>query len=972
MSNDLIDRAMSRLPTALREQVGEWLSDYMELTDLPDSDLALQSLPLVWSCSPFVARTCLRDPDLLPDLIRSGDLETAYAEGDMAERLTQRLQDVDGEDALNIQLRQFRSREMVRIAWRDLAGWVRLDETLHDLSMLAEASIDAALRGLQPIVQKRYGLPRAADGEEATFFVLGMGKLGGQELNYSSDIDLIFGYSEPGETDGPKTIANEEYFTRLGRKLINSLNAQTVDGFVFRVDMRLRPYGESGPLVMCSDQLETYYESQGREWERYAMVKARIVGGDREAGDALLVRLRPFIYRRYLDYGALDSLRNMKGMIAREVERKGLEDNIKLGAGGIREVEFIGQVFQLIRGGREKQLQLRRIVPVLEYLGEHGALPGFAVRGLLEGYDFLRRSENRLQAINDQQVHDLPEDPVDRLRLALGMGFERWDEYHAALSNLRRHVHDHFEQVFNAPQAEDAATVHETPEIGDVWAQEDAEAAVTIFRENRFEDPEQADKRLRSFREGSHCRALTDNGRERLDRLMPLLLGAVSGAEGPDATLARILDLLEAIVRRTTYLSLLVEHPMALSQLVKLCSASPWIARHLSRYPVLLGELLDPRTLYAPLKRAALVRELRERLDEYPENDLEQQMEVLRQFKQANTLRVAAADVSGVTPLMVVSDYLTDIAEVVLAEVLDLAWKYLEGRHGRPGCVVDGEAVQPGFGIIAYGKLGGLELGYGSDLDLVFIHDSRGDKQQTDGERIVDNNVFFVRLAQRVIHILGATMAGGVLYEADTRLRPSGRAGLLATSLQAYADYQRGKAWTWEHQALVRARSVTGDPELAKGFEAVRREILLRPRDSATLRTEVREMRERMRGTKGSRNADQFDLKQDRGGIADIEFMVQYGVLSGARKAPRLLRYTDNIRLLGELSESGWLSRDEAGLLADAYRAYRSRVHRAMLQEKSAVIAADDLTETRDAVAALWQRLMVDGEDEQPTGSPGP
>lgn len=961
VSNDLIDRAMSRLPTALREQTGEWLSDYMELAELPDSDLALQSLPLVWSCSPFVARSCLRQPELLLELVQSEDLETSYRPGQMAERLNGWMEGVDDEDALNAQLRRFRRREMVRIAWRDLAGWVRLEETLLDLSALAEVCIDGALHWLQPVLRERYGIPRTAEGDEAGFYVLGMGKLGGQELNYSSDIDLIFGYTLPGETDGRKVVTNEEYFTRLGRKLINSLNAQTVDGFVFRVDMRLRPYGESGPLVMSSDQLETYYESQGREWERYAMVKARTVAGNREAGEALLASLRPFVYRRYLDYGALDSLRNMKTMIAKEVKRKGLEGNIKLGAGGIREVEFIGQAFQLIRGGREKQLQQRRIVPVLGYLGEQDALPGFAVRGLLEGYDFLRRSENRLQAIDDQQTHDLPDDPVDRMRIALGMGFERWEDYHQTLSKVRRHVHDHFEQVFTAPQAQDAVAPHEVPEVGDVWLQvPEGDAAEAILRENGFEDPAGALKRLKAFREGSHCRALSEKGHARLNRLMPLLLGAVAGVDGPDATLARLLNLLEGIVRRTVYLSLLVEHPMALSQLVKLCSASPWIARHLSRYPVLLDELLDPRTLYAPLKRGALTRELRERLDEHPEDDLEQQMEVLRQFKQANTLRVAAADVSGVTPLMVVSDHLTDIAEVVLAEVLEIAWRHLESRHGRPGCTVDGERVQPGFAIIAYGKLGGLELGYGSDLDLVFLHESQGENQMTDGPRPVDNTMFFVRLAQRVIHILGATMAGGVLYEADTRLRPSGRAGLLATSLQAFAEYQREKAWTWEHQALVRARYVSGDPELGKRFEAVRKEILLRPRDNATLRTQVREMRERMRSSKGSRDRDVFDLKQDRGGIADIEFMVQYGVLSGARKTPTLLRYTDNIRLLAELSASGWLGRNEAGLLADAYRAYRARVHRATLQEKSAVVAAGELGELREAVAALWQRLMME------------
>ena len=962
MPSDLIDRAMSRLPSVLREQAGQWLSDYMELGGLPESDLLRQSLPAVWSCSPFVARCCLRDHAMLNDLVESGDLETAYQEGDLAKRLRARLEDVEDTEALDARLRQFRRREMVRIAWRDLAGWVSLDETLIDLSNLAEVCIDGALRHHQRNLKARYGTPRAADGEESLFYVIGMGKLGGQELNYSSDIDLIFGFSEPGKTDGERSVDNEQYFTRLGQRLINSLNAQTVEGFVFRVDMRLRPYGESGPLVMTSDQIENYYESQGREWERYALVKARAVGGNREAGEALLDSLVPFVFRRYLDFGALENLREMKAMIAKEVERRGLHDNIKLGAGGIREVEFIGQAFQIVRGGREKQLQQRRIMPVLEYLGQTGSLPGFVVRGLMEGYDFLRRSENHLQAIDDKQTHELPEDNADRLRLAFGMGYETWDEYHERLDTHRRHVREHFDQVFASPQVEDEPTPHETPEVGDVWAQSlDAEQALNVLGDNGFEDPEEAWKRVQTFREGSHCRALSDTGHTRLDRLMPLLLGAVAHTDNPDQTLARLIDLLEAIVRRTVYISLLAERPMALSQLVKLCSASPWIARLITRMPVLLGELLDPRSLYAPLKRDALAGELRERLQELPRDDLEQRMEVLRQFKQVNTLRVAAADIAGVTRLMVVSDLLTDIAEVVLAEVLDLAWYHLEQRHGRPTCVVDGETLEPGFAIIAYGKLGSLELGYGSDLDLVFLFDSRGERQMTDGERTVDNNVFFVRLAQRIIHILGATTAGGVLYEADLRLRPSGKAGLLASSLSAYEDYQREEAWTWEHQALVRARFVAGDAELGERFREVRREILTMERDVEKLREEVRDMRERMRGQKADKDDSVFDLKQGRGGIADIEFMVQYGVLSGARKAPTLVRYTDNIRLLGELSESGWLSPDDAGLLADAYRTYRARVHRATLQEKPATVPATELRETRDAVAAVWDRLMGNG-----------
>ncbi|MCH8507102.1 MAG: bifunctional [glutamate--ammonia ligase]-adenylyl-L-tyrosine phosphorylase/[glutamate--ammonia-ligase] adenylyltransferase, partial [Ectothiorhodospiraceae bacterium] len=602
-SRDLIDRAMSRLPETLRSQTSDWIADYLQIAELPDSDLALQSLPMVWSCSPFVARSCLRSPELLSDLVDSRDLETAYPEEAFGGRLQDALAGVEDEEGLAVALRRFRNREMVRIAWRDLAGWAGLEETLRELSDLADACIDGALGYLDGVLRARYGVPRDADGQPVSFYVLGMGKLGGRELNYSSDIDLIFGFSASGETDGDRRQANEQYFTRLGQKLIRALDAQTVEGFVFRVDMRLRPYGDAGPLVMTTDQLETYYESQGREWERYAMIKARVVAGDQEAGGELLAMLRPFIYRRYLDYGALEQLRDMKAMIAKEVERKGMEHNIKLGLGGIREIEFVGQAFQLIRGGRERGLQLRSILRVLEYLGQHNALPGYAVRELMEGYDFLRRTENRLQAMEDKQTHTLPDDPRHRLRLAVSMGFDRWQDFEERLVDVRRRVHDHFDQVFAAPQAE-AEAPHEPrddPQLGDIWHDDvTGERAEALLEKNGFGDGAEVLKRLIAFRQGSHCRALSSNGRTRLDRLMPLLMGAISAADQPDATLARVLDLLEAIVNRTVYIALLVEHPMALSQLVKLCSASPWIARHLSRYPVLLDELLDTRPLYAP------------------------------------------------------------------------------------------------------------------------------------------------------------------------------------------------------------------------------------------------------------------------------------------------------------------------------------------------------------------------------------
>ncbi|MDN5849038.1 MAG: bifunctional [glutamate--ammonia ligase]-adenylyl-L-tyrosine phosphorylase/[glutamate--ammonia-ligase] adenylyltransferase, partial [Nitrococcus sp.] len=771
----------------------------------------------------------------------------------------------------------------------------------------------------------------------------------------------IFSYPEPGHTDSSRRLSNEEFFTRLGRQLIAALDEQTADGQVYRVDMRLRPYGQSGPLVMSFNGMEIYYEHQGREWERYALIKARVVGGDHDRGRQLLEHLAPFVYRRYLDYGALESLRAMKTLVAREVERKGLEQNIKLGRGGIREVEFIGQVFQLIRGGQERALRRRGLLPVLDRLAEQGQLPRFARDELSEAYRFLRRIENRLQMMDDRQTHDLPIDALDRRRLAHAMGYAEYDALQHRLEAWRQKVHEHFDQVFMAPQGEDGGD-KEQADLADVWlGKADAEEAVERLYAAGFQEPAKAREQLNALHESYSCRALSAQGRSRLDRLMPMLVRAVGAGHYPDTTLPRVLRLLESIARRTAYLALLNEHPLALSQLVQLCAGSLWIARLLTRHPVLLDELLDPRTLYAPLGRDALQRELSQRLDNAPGADLEQRMEVLRHCKQANSLRVAAADITGAVPLMVVSDYLTDIAEVIIEAVLSLAWRDVSARYGQPSGCVDGELVQQGLVIVAYGKLGSIELGYGSDLDLVFIHEARGEEQLTDGARRVDNSVFFARLVQRIIHILSTPTAGGILYAVDTRLRPNGKAGLLTSSLEAFAHYQLHQAWTWEHQALVRARVVAGSPQLAEEVNAIRHQVLMRRRDTQSLRREVTQMRARMRGEKAVDQPGTFDLKQDRGGIVDIEFMVQYGTLACAVDHSALLRYTDNIRLLDELSSCGWVSVSQARMLADAYRAYRARVHRLTLQEQPACIAAPALQEQRDRVADLWREIMGDG-----------
>jgi glutamate-ammonia-ligase adenylyltransferase len=905
----------------------------------------------VWEASDYVRQSCRRDPPLLAELA-AGDLHRAYAPGDLRGRLTAALEGAGDQPELARVLRRFRRREMVRVIWRDLAELAPLAETLEDLSELADACVGATLERVYAWGCAEMGTPRDPAGEPQPLVVLGMGKLGARELNLSSDIDLIFAFPRHGNTDGRRQLSNEQFFTRVCQRLVKVLDAQDSDGFVFRVDTRLRPFGSAGPLAMCFDAMEDYYQSQAREWERYAMIKARVVAGDKAAGEELQAMLRPFVYRRYLDFGAIESLRRMKSLISQELQRKGMADNIKLGPGGIREIEFIGQAFQLIRGGREPDLQVRPILRVLERLGAKDYLPSHAVRELSEAYVFLRRLENRLQAWADRQTHLLPPEPEARLRLARSMGFADWDQLKPVLERHRRRVQGHFDAVFAAPQAEEAGPA--TP-VTDLWRSSgDGERALAALRGAGFQDPEAALERISAFRASRACRSLSSRGRERLEQLMPLLLEAVSALELPDLPLERLLNLLEAVVQRTAYVALMVENPIVLSQLVRLTAISPWIAALLTRYPLLLDELLDPRRLYSPLHRRELEAEAESLLCDLAPEDLEQQMERLRQFAQSNRLRVAAADITGAIPLMVVSDFLTEIAEVVLARVLEQAWMHLKGRHGRPA----GTQGDPGgFAVIGYGKLGGIELGYGSDLDLVFLHGGTAGGS-SDGPRPLSNEVFYARLGQRIIHMLGAQTPSGVLYETDMRLRPNGASGLLVSSLEAYRSYQLEEAWTWEHQALIRARAVAGDPQIAARFAEIRNEVLARPRDPDKLRQDVCEMRERMRAELQRGGSDQFDLKQGAGGIADIEFMVQYAVLRWAHEYPDLLEFSDNIRLLDGLERHRLLAAEEAGSLRDAYRAFRASYHRNALQELPGLVAGRRHADERARVRELWQRLM--------------
>jgi glutamate-ammonia-ligase adenylyltransferase len=938
--------------TAFAEAAGE------QKLPLNFKDPVLHGARRAFAVSDFIFQTCTREPALLIDLVASNDLFIHYPPGLYDTKIGADLSNVTTGEGLSSILRRRRAREMVRIAFRDINRKAGLDETMSDLSAFADVCLQKALEQLYAWQCDKLGTPFRADGRQQNLVVIGMGKLGARELNFSSDIDLIFAYPEKGATKGVTPAVDcEDFFTRLARNLIKTIGSTTAEGFVFRVDTRLRPFGENGPIVMSFDAMEDYYQIQGREWERYAWIKARPVAGDPSAGIALMERLQPFIYRRYLDYGVFDSLRRMKQKISREIKRKGLENNIKTGAGGIREIEFFGQVFQLMRGGVIPRLQDRRIQTILKALVSENFIPPTTRDELLAAYIFLRNTEHRLQELANRQTHDLPEKEGDRLKVAAGMGYPDWNTFAATLSEHRDRVHAHFNNLLETSAGDNGGDRREPAErdLAAAWLEiSEGEDHHEALSNAGFKDSQKAAGLLRELQQDPATQSLSPNGRRRLDRLMPALLSIIGGSEEPELALGRITDLLKAIQRRTNYLALLLENPSALKHLVRLANESPWIITFLSLHPVLLDELLDPRTLYSPPEKNALEKEIDRRLERIDVTDLEYQIEELCIFKQINTLKVAAADITGAIPLMRTSDHLTHIAEVVVDRVVNLSWGHLEKKHGMPACVPKGR----GFVVIAYGKLGGIELGYGSDLDLVFLHSGKRG-ELTGGKQAVDNAQFFARLGQRVVHILTAHTRAGRLYETDTRLRPSGISGLLVNHIDSFRTYQSAEAWTWEHQALVRARTICGDAALVERFNRIRHDTIARARDAKPLRKEVTAMRQKMRANLFNPRQGTFDLKQGNGGIVDIEFMVQYLVLRHAGAHPELTTWSDNVRLLETLAGCGIIDEATSEFLKSAYLAFRAEVHKRNLQGKSASIPDARFNDFRNKVSTLWKEIML-------------
>ena len=833
---------------------------------------------------------------------------------------------------LNSGLRRLRQFVFAHTAARDLGGLATLDEVVSTMTAFAEFCIEHAQRTLADDLCERHGQPCGASGALQALGCLGMGKLGGGELNVSSDIDLIFVYPEEGETAGPLPLENFEFFTRLGRRLIEALAKVTEDGFVFRVDMRLRPWGDSGPLVTTHDALENYFIAHGREWERYAWLKARALTGTRQA-ELEAIRL-PFVFRKYFDFGAIDALRGLHAQIRREVARRELADDIKLGPGGIREIEFIAQVHQIIRGGRDPELRVRGTRAALARIRERGLIDAETVAGLLAAYDFLRRLEHRLQYLDDAQTHRLPERAEDRERIAQALGHPDFTALTVVLDQHRALVTQAFERIFANPTNGEPAG----PRMSGAVDGSDPHALSQLG----YAHPDEAAERLARLRASARYQQMPQAVRARFDPLVPAVVRSAAACPNPDDTLARLLDLLEAVSRRSAYLALLNEYPPTLAKIAALVSASSWAAQYLTRHPVLLDELLDSRLLDSEPDWGAYARELGQRLDEF-EPDTERQMDLMRDSHHAQVFRLLLKDLAGRLSVERLADHLSLLADTLLAETLRRVWTKLPAARARAG-------TPPAFAVIGYGKLGGKELGYAADLDIIFLFDDPDP----------DAPELYARFAQRLNTWLSLRTPAGILFETDLRLRPSGESGLLVSSIDAFATYQRESAWIWEHQALTRARFCAGDARVGAAFERIREEILTRARDRTALAAEVVDMRARMFAEHGDKS-EGFNLKHDLGGIIDVEFIVQYLVLGWSGEHRELTANLGNIALLGIAGRLGLIPIELAEPVQQAYREFRRLQHRQRLNGARSVVVPDaELADARAAVVALWRHLFGD------------
>ncbi|MCW8107237.1 bifunctional [glutamate--ammonia ligase]-adenylyl-L-tyrosine phosphorylase/[glutamate--ammonia-ligase] adenylyltransferase [Alteromonas ponticola] len=912
--------------------------------------------------SDFAARQLTRHPEWIEHVLNTLDSsDMNYVEG-----LALQLADVTTLEHLYQVLRTYRHFHMLCICARDLLNIQDIETSLRHVSQLADALIMGAYNWLYTYFCNKHGVPEGEHGPQP-LIIHAMGKLGGKELNFSSDIDLIFTFPTKGTTRGvKKPLEHQQFFIRLAQQLIAALNKITDEGQVFRVDMRLRPFGDSGPLAMHFAAFEDYYQDQGRHWERFAMLKARILNPPSPYTVQLENILKPFVFRRYLDFTTLDALRDMKQLIAREIRRRQLANNIKLGAGGIREVEFFAQSFQLIHGGREPALQCKSLKQALFALVDLDIVEEDVISTLYKHYLWLRKTEHTLQQLDDQQTQTLPAEEWQLYILSQVMQFDNIEAFKLQLAKVMENVHSQFndlvEETHESHSEDDSLFI----KCRDCWRMPlEQDEFVELFREHLsateckgiHQQLEEFSQQMRGFRLGQR-------GEDSLKKLMPEVLYVLveQHPQRSDKVLSAVLQVVNAILGRTTYLDLLLENPDVLQQLVSLCSRSDWIANQIKHFPLLLDELLSPVYLQKQCVSLEETRiehadELRQHLLRIDPDDIEQWMEAVRQFKLCQQLRIAASDISGSLPVSKVSDKLTVLAEVCISTVFQQAWQQITAKYGKPEHLVDQDT---GFAIIGYGKLGGYELGYGSDLDLVFLHDSPP-QIQTSGPKKIGTTQFYIKLAQRIMHYLTTSTLFGRLYEADLRLRPSGDAGLMSCHIEGFASYQQTEAWTWEHQALVRARVVWGGKKLTERFNTIRQTTLEKQRAKNKLSVEVVEMRQKMRDHLLKKDAKQIDLKQCEGGIADIEFLTQYWVLAFSYDHPKLAQYTDNLRILDAVAKAEITDNKITNTLKSAYLALRAEYHQLTLSGNKLADDTDELSSIRSRVTQIWNEVMLPG-----------
>ncbi len=949
------DNAQTRLKTLLSDQLFQKLKDISEISCFVRE---------IFCAYPEFAATALNWQVQVKDKVFRAEIIHQF------EQFCD-ISDVDEARVMQL-LRLFRRTQSAAIAVLELSREMPVDSSSLRISLLADCLISAARYWCHQQACLRFGKPEPGPSGESELLILAMGKLGGLELNFSSDIDLIFFYPEDGMTSvnefpDARQVDNSRFFRYVATQLIKLLDEATQDGFVFRVDMRLRPYGESGAIVMSLTQAEEYYQEQGREWERFAMLRARITSGSSDDRVFLNNIIQPFSFRRYVDYGVIDSIRSMKQMILREVRRKGLTNNIKLGAGGIREVEFIVQSLQLIQGGRDKRLQEKNTLKVLPLLVDAKLLAASTADELSGAYRFLRRLEHCIQELAEKQTQQLPENEQEQQSLVIAMNVKDWAELLAQLSEVQQRVNHCFTELFDEEQREEALQQ-------DDFFQSLAEGHVSACQlQNKLKTQHQlvlSEKvasefiqRVNLFLEQQTVKNLSSRGTRRLSAFFPALLVRCLLCESPVMALNRLLKVIQAILKRTAYLELFAENPPILQQLVDLAGRSDWVVRRLSDYPILFDELLYPNSLYEPLQAGDLKSELQQALLRADESDEEELLDTLRTFKQTNELRVAAALLAERLNISQVSRYLTQLAEVILQSSLDLCWNLLRLKYGLPAGL-SGQPGDYGFAIVGYGKLGGEELGFGSDLDLVFLYNQSVDGVTT-GKRAISCSRFYTRLAQKLIHFLSIRTNLGFLYEVDMRLRPSGASGLLVSHIDAYHEYQTESAWTWEHQALVRARYVAGDINLKVEFELVRQKTLIKPVNIQKLKKDVVTMRNKMREALLKVAPGKVDLKQTQGGLVDIEFLSQYFCLSYYSDS-----YNDNhsdnqlptntVEGLKLAANEKRLTKADVRLLIDCYRHYRNQLNEMALMEKTVMVEQKIFENALSQVKKIWQEILPD------------